>query len=168
MNLIFERVSGVTVKFSGCPVDLFWFSCRKMSFKGPAEPLPGPEMDSEKMPDAGYYKEQAIQCIRRGELREAALFLTTAIHGQSHPPDADLYCLRARVYIKLNMLYLAYEDAERAVIYRPNHPDVSEEGNLSLTGGLISLSFLGFHLSRRNLHGSWLLRNGSDVLRLGR
>lgn len=98
-----------------------------MSLKGLAEPLSNEEMDSEKVPDVGYYKEQAIQCIKRGELKAAALFLTTAIHTKPPPPDADLYCLRARVYIKLQMLYLAYEDAERAVIYRPNHPDVSEE-----------------------------------------
>lgn len=83
-------------------------------------------MDAEKVPGVGYYKEQAIQCLKRSEFKESALFLTTAIHSQSPPNlDPELYCLRARTYIKLNMLYLAYQDAEKAVISRPNHPDVS-------------------------------------------
>lgn len=83
----------------------------------------GNVMDAEKVPDVQYYKEQAIQCLKRGEFREAALFLTTAIH-QETPADPDLYCLRSRTYIKLKMLYLAYEDAEKAVMCRPNNPDV--------------------------------------------
>lgn len=81
-------------------------------------------MDPEKVPGVEYYKEQAVQCLKRGEYREAVLFLTTAIHSQD-TPDAGLYCIRSRTYIKLDMLYLAYEDAEKAVIYKPNNPDVS-------------------------------------------
>lgn len=83
------------------------------------------EVDPEKVPDVAYYREQAVQCLKRGEFKEAALFLTTAI-SQANPPDAELFCLRSRVYMRLKMLYLAYEDAERAVIFRPNHPDVRQ------------------------------------------
>lgn len=88
------------------------------------ERVPDVLVDPEKVPDVQYYREQAIQCLKLGEFREAALFLTTAIQ-QETPADPDLYCLRARTYIKMKMLYLAYEDAEKAVISRPNNPDVS-------------------------------------------
>lgn len=37
-------------------------------------------VDPEKTPGVEYYKEQAINCLKSGEYREAALFLTTAIH----------------------------------------------------------------------------------------
>lgn len=84
-----------------------------------------PVVDPEKVPDVQYYKEQAIQCLKNGEYREAALFLTTAIQQGGGQADPSLYCLRSRTYIKQKMLYLAYEDAEKAVISRPNNPDVS-------------------------------------------
>lgn len=99
-----------------------------MSEKGSPEVVAataGSVVDPEKVPGVEYYKEQAIECLKRKEYREAVLYLTTAIHSQD-TPDAALYCIRSRTYIKLDMLYLAYEDAEKAVIYRPNNPDVSE------------------------------------------
>lgn len=42
--------------------------------------VPEKELDAETVPDAGYYKEQAIECIQRGELKGAVLLLTTALN----------------------------------------------------------------------------------------
>lgn len=82
-------------------------------------------VDPETVPSVEYYKEQAIQCLKRSEYRDAALFLTRAIQ-QEKTPNPEIYCLRCRCYIKLKMLYLAYEDAEKAYMARPNNPDVVE------------------------------------------
>lgn len=102
---------------------------------------------AEKEPDIAYFKDQAAQCMRMGEFRQAALNLTTAIQ-MSPAPDADLYCMRARVYIKLQMLYLAYEDAEKAVIYRTNNPDgFICHGQIYLEAGCYEMALMFFGLA---------------------
>lgn len=104
-------------------------------------------MAEEKVLDIRHYREQAEHCMKLGSYREAALNLTTAIQ-MSPAPNAELYCMRARVYIKLQMLYLAYEDAEKAVIYKTNNPDgFICHGEIYLAAGCYDMALMFFGLA---------------------
>lgn len=63
-------------------------------------------------------KEQGNQCVRNGHFTEAILHYTHAIKLQ--PNDPILYSNRSVAFLKAHQLYYANEDAEKAILLKPD------------------------------------------------
>lgn len=74
---------------------------------------------AESVPDtANDHKERGNDCIRNGKYNEAILHYSFAI--KLSPNDAALYSNRSLAFLKLNQLYYANDDAEKAIQFKPD------------------------------------------------
>lgn len=74
-----------------------------------------PEKDAEapSEPTADQLKELGNACVRDKKFEEAVLHYTHAI--KLSPKDPILYSNRSLAFLKINQLYYAHEDAEKAI-----------------------------------------------------
>lgn len=81
-------------------------------------PPPPPPPDT-----ANDHKERGNACVHAEKFTEAILHYTFAI--KLSPNDPVLYSNRSLAFLKLNQLYYANEDAEKAILLKPDWAKVS-------------------------------------------
>lgn len=69
-------------------------------------------------PTADDFKDQGNQCVRNSNFTEAILHYSTAI--KLTPNDPILYSNRSLAFLKIQQLYYALEDAEKAISLKPD------------------------------------------------
>lgn len=73
---------------------------------------------------ANDHKERGNECIKAGNFTEAILHYSNAI--KLNPNEATFYSNRSLAFFKLEQLYYANEDADRAIQLKPDWAKVTE------------------------------------------
>lgn len=77
-----------------------------------------PGTENEVPETANDHKERGNECIKAGNFSEAILHYSFAI--KLNPNEATFYSNRSLAFLKLDQLYYANEDADRAIQLKPD------------------------------------------------
>lgn len=92
--------------------------------------------ENEVPETANDHKERGNECIKAGNFSEAILHYSCAI--KLNPNEATFYSNRSLAFLKLEQLYYANEDADRAIQLKPDWAKVREKSTFKC----VSLSHL--------------------------
>ncbi|KAH9503234.1 hypothetical protein Btru_068516 [Bulinus truncatus] len=88
-------------------------------------------------------KDDGNKCIKEGKHTEAIFHYTEAIRHE--PNSAVLYSNRALAFLKIDQLYLALEDAQKAIKLEPSWPKgFYRKGEIEFRGGLYNKALVSY------------------------
>lgn len=85
--------------------------------------------ESDAPETANDHKERGNECIKAGNFSEAILHYSYAI--KLNPNEATFYSNRSLAFLKLEQLYYANEDADRAIQLKPEWAKVYSGHNMN-------------------------------------
>lgn len=96
-------------------LSLFHLTCLPFQTSKPNETTPEKNEPQEEVPEptADELKDLGNACVKEKKFEEAVLHYTHAI--KLSPKDPILYSNRSLAFLKINQLYYAHEDAEKAI-----------------------------------------------------
>lgn len=85
----------------------------------------GDTANDQKEPTANDHKERGNESVKGGKYTEAILHYSFAI--KLNPNEATYYSNRSLAFLKLQQLYYANEDAEKAIQLKPDWAKVNSK-----------------------------------------
>lgn len=98
-----------------------------------------PGTENEVPETANDHKERGNECIKAGNFSEAILHYSFAI--KLNPNEATFYSNRSLAFLKLDQLYYANEDADRAIQLKPDWAKVRGkclDGLIAVCNGFVN------------------------------